>query len=1000
MLEDFFIEFERPGWLLLTLLILPTYLIARGSIGGLSPLKTHATFALRAMVILLLAMALAKPSWQQRGEGLSVVVVVDQSRSIPRPYLDQINRYFADATSIDRDSEDRLGVITFAEDAVITLLPSTQAQYEISSDIGPRTGTNIAEAIRRALAILPDDTASRIVLVSDGNETKDTVRSATDVARALDIPIDVLPIEYVYENEVIFDRLVAPARAREGQVTNLKLIVRSQSETTGTLRLMQNNVPVDLDPDSPDDAIHVVLDPGLNTLSVPIHFDQHGRQKFEASFEPDDPDADAIVDNNQQVAVTFVSGEGAVLVIDGSLTDSTALIDALRESDLQVDKRTPEAIDSLDMLASYDAVVLVNQPRSSFDVEQQDRWLHAYVHDLGGGLVMVGGPDSFGAGGWINTQVEKALPVKLDPPQTMQRTRGALGLIMHSCEIPQANYWGETTAIAAINALSSQDYLGIIDYNYSVGGAAWEYDKTIKGPNLAGDKTAAINAAKSMPVGDMPDFESSMRMMLNGLAPLNAKKHVIIISDGDPSRPTRPTLQGYIDNQITIDTVLYAGHGGPTTMRDIANKTGGTFYAPKSPRDIPSIFIEAARIVARSLIVEQEPPFQFDKINQVSEPTRGYVSVPPTSGYVLTAPKEGLAEIAFTSDTHGDPLYAHWNYGLGKSIAFTPDLTGKWGAAWVAWDGFRGFWDQSIRWVMRPASPSNMIVNTRREGDTAIVEVEAIDASSSFLNNLSIGPLVINPAGEPVPLSMQQIGPGRYRGEFQTPEEGAYLVNLDFREGEERLGNLQASVNVPFAREFRDLRSNRGRMESIASATDGRVLAGDPAQAALFDRTGLEVPRSKLSIWDLLAILAATLFVIDVAARRLSINWMDVRKSIDRAFGRRGDQSQDTVAAWKKARSQVAHRRSDDRDAKRELADRDIKFEADEASSATAIDVGGEYDDAPRTPTEQAPKRRDERDKPEEPDEGDFTSRLLAAKRRARQQQRREDDASGGATDA
>src|SRR6185369_4274360 len=112
----------------------------------------------------------------------------------------------------------------------------------------------------------------------------------------------------------------------------------------------------------------------------------------------------------------------------------------------------------------------------------------------GGGLVMLGGPQSFGAGGWINSDVAKVLPVKLDPPQTRQMRNGALALVMHSCEMAQGNYWGQKVAISAIQALSRLDYVGMIAY----GCPGWCFALQ------TGDKAIAADAAKKMQVGDMP----------------------------------------------------------------------------------------------------------------------------------------------------------------------------------------------------------------------------------------------------------------------------------------------------------------------------------------------------------------------------------------------------------------------------------------------------------------------------------------------------------------
>lgn len=986
MFEDFFIEFERPIWLVLIALVLPAYVMARRSIGGLSPLKTHITFAIRVVVITLLAMALARPTWLKKGEGLTVIVIVDRSRSIPLPLREEALEYLRVATTpqMGRKPEDRLGIVTVGDGAAISALPNRYASMTDSfiDNLPGYEATNLAEGVNLALASAQQDTANRFVLISDGNETEGDLLEAAKLAKANDIPIDVLPITYTHDHEVIFDRLIAPARARKGQVVSLRLVLRALDDTSGTITLTQNGVPIDLDPDSPGFGVHTTLQAGLNPLSVGIVFDQPGAQRFEAKFEADDPLSDLIAENNSNAAVTFVGGEGRVLILNEAISEAELLAEALQASDLSVEIHPAGYLDRLDKLASFDAVIMINQHRRLY-TDDMDRWLHDYVHDLGGGLIVIGGPEALGAGGWINTEVERALPLKLDPPQNMQRLKGALALIMHSSEMAQANYWGTKVAEAAINALSHLDFVGIVDFNWQDGGAVWEW-----GPGEVGDGSGPLAAAQRMPVGDMPDFGASMQLVLDGFKDLRAKKHAIIISDGDPSPPSNALLQKFIDAEITVTTVLIAGHGGPATMQDIAKKTGGNFYNVTNPRNLPEIFISESRLVARSLTVEGEEYIPLLQ-NALAEPIRGFRSIPSVDGYVLTAPKEGLTEIPFVSDKHGDPIYANWNYGIGKAIVFTPDLSGKWGSRFIAWDNFKGFWDQSVRWAMRPASPSNMTVQTRVEGERAIVEVEALDKNAEFLNYLTISAAVLGPEGTE-PLSLPQVGPGKYRGEFNVDDAGAYLVNMHFRQGGEAVGNLQAAINVPYAREFRDIEDNTPLLRRVAEMTGGRVLLNQPELADLWNRAGLEPRKSHKPIWDLLAILAAAIFIFDVAGRRLSIGIAETRKAVEKLFGRRGEVSEDTVAAWKKARAQVAHRReapagrTPDRAVEVDVVDHKARFEADDVDQAAAIDVGDESADAPRVRPAQPKRRAAEETPTEEP--GDYTSRLLAAKRRAREQ--------------
>jgi hypothetical protein len=250
--------------------------------------------------------------------------------------------------------------------------------------------------------------------------------------------------------------------------------------------------------------------------------------------------------------------------------------------------------------------------------------------------------------------------------------------------------------------------------------------------------------------------------------------------------------------------------------------------------------------------------------------------------------------------------------------------------------------------------------------------------------------VVLDPNSKAEPLTLQQVGPGKYRAEFRTAEAGAYLVNIGYAsgakdaKGEPMKGNLQAAVCVPYSREFRAVRDNAALLKDLAQQTGGRELSpASPEIADLFSHKDLQIPLSPRQIWDLMAIIAAALFVLDVAARRISIDSSAMKALAGRAVGKRTDASEATVAAWKRAKSGVAHRKPEKKEIKPATGeDRQVKFEAGADDSARAIDVGSQVpQDMREKPKTQRPA---ETQKPDADDDGDYTSRLLAAKRRAR----------------
>ena len=900
---------ERPAALLL-LALLPLFWWSswrRRHAAGVT--RAIASSIVRSLLVALLSLSLAQPSIVRKGEGVTVLVVADVSQSMPPAALEGVEKALQRAVKEHESSVDRVGVVTVARGAAVAQMPEPNGEVSFGSHGGGLDGSDLSKGIRRAIAVLPSDTMNRILLISDGNETAGSLRESAELARANGIPIDVVPIEYRLDRATVFEGMRAPARARIGQSVDLRCFIRSQGGAKGTLYLKENGRSVDLDPTAPGDGRAIELASGPNTIDVPVSMDAPGAQRFEAVFEPAAGSADGIVQNKRGATTVFVSGEGRVLLV-GAPEEAEALAGVLRSSGISVDAAAPEALEQgIAYIAAYDAIVLANVARYEID-NATDRMLHAYVHDLGGGMLVLGGDKSFGAGGWIDSEAARAWPVKLDPPATRELPRGALALVMHSCEMPDANYWSEVVATSAIEALSRLDYAGIVVFGFGGGaggvmGSSWYFPMQI-----VGDKTAALAAAKSMPVGDMPDFAASMKVALEGLRQVKAGQlHAIVISDGDPTPPSNELLAEYRDIKATITTVMLAGHGDVNQMQNMkamAELTGGSFYHVTNPKLLPKIFVKEASLVSRTLIVEGD--FQPTVAPAIGGPLEGVTAVPPLRGYVLTVPRDGLGQIAIINRTTegNDPIYAYWNYGVGKCVAFTSDLRGRWGSSWPGWSGFQSMWERSVRWLLRPAAPSNVTLRTSLDGEEATVDVEATQGEGALANFMRTRARVVGPDGAVAPLSLEQIGPGRYRGTFKVSETGSYLVDVGLLDGagQTTTGSVQGAVALAYPREFRTTRDNAALLRTTAEATGGRVFSiGELGVANLFDRAGLQQPESVRRIWEILAIIAASLLVVDVAVRRLSVDRDAAREVAQQALGGGAVSDGSTVAAWRKARA-------------------------------------------------------------------------------------------------
>ena len=878
--------FGQPWWLAACILLVGIVWLGRRSLTAFGSLRRALAVVLRCIVVLTLISLLARPMLTRTSERLTVIAVIDRSLSIPTRLqaesLDWLTAALAAKDlqgSADGGAEDRVAMVDVAEAASISQLPSMTAKVRQRNTVLNGQQTRLSDGIQMAMAIAPPDTAVRILLVSEGNETAGDLKEAARLAAANGIPIDVLPLRYRYDREVVFRRLAAPTKARSGQTVSLRFILDSSAEARGRLMLNLNGQAVDLDPDSAEISVPMELKAGTNVTTVSVPVGTRGMHEFEAVFMPDDAEQDVIIQNNRASAMTYVAGPGDVLVVDMDGKAGQTLVRALQDSDISV--RYSPAMDFPDNLARLmdtDAIVLVNTDCGSFTYQQQEM-LVRYVKDLGGGLVMVGGPGSFGAGGWIGSPVAEILPVDLDPPQKKQMPKGALVMIMHACEMPDGNYWGKVVAKSAAKTLSSLDLVGVLAYNWQ-GSGDWVYPLS-----RVDDKEGILSAIDQMVMGDMPSLQDHLLQAYSKLKDCDAAvKHVIVISDGDPTPPTDELLGQCKDAGITVTCVAIAPHDRSyiASLDRIRQATGGRLYNVTDPAALPQIFIKEAQVVRRALILEESftPAITYS----LSEIVRGLSGgLPQLDGYVLTGPKGGLNQVVLASH-EADPVLATCQSGLGRCAAFTSSVDTRWASSWLAWGGFERFWEQTVRWAGKPAQSADCEVFADVQGRDVTVNIEAIDPQGKFIQFANIDGQVISPDVSSKTLDLVQVGPGQYRGQFQAGQSGSYILNLQYRKlGEDdKTHIMQTTVTVPFAPEFRDLADNEPLLAEVSSMTGGRILPRDPNMATVYEHSGLRFPHSRMPLTKPLMFLWLALFLLDVAVRRVVV---DFRAMARRAVG-------------------------------------------------------------------------------------------------------------------
>jgi len=941
--------FTAPGAFILTAALPWLWWTHNAGYSGLRGGRSVVALMVRLCVAGALIVLMAEPRAVRKSTVLSVAYVLDVSDSIGEKSLDDALSYVAQ-TVTEKPYTDEAGLVVFGRDMAVELPPRTTFPFEPFEAINSRIaadGTDLGKALLLAAAVLPESNSGRIVLISDGVETQGNLSEALDELKSRQIPVDVVPVGYSYEHEVWVEKLELPRLVKARETYEAAVVLSSLQAGFGRLVLRENGEVI-------HEEEHVEYGAGKTRYALSLYMRGPGYFEYEATIEPP-AGMDGWRENNKAVGHLYLQGEGKVLLVrdrDGDERDWVVLEEALVGAKFLVEERWSYEFprDPLSLLP-YDCVIFVNVAADAFDVVQMQA-LHDAVFNQGLGFLMVGGANSFGPGGYHRTAVEKALPVKMDISQKKVLPKGALAIVLHTCEFAEGNTWGKRITKEAVRVLSAKDEVGVLVDDFS-GGEKWLFGLT---PAAEYERLfALINQAQ---IGDMPDFGTTMRMGLNALSASDAAiRHMIIISDGDPSPPTDALLDQFVDAQISVSTVCINPHGPQDVgqMRRIAAWTKGRFYYPKDPALLPAIFIKEATTLTQSMIQTED----FTPQVQAPSPVlKGITALPKLHGYVLTTPKSrALTVLKGPEEEQVDPVLAIWQYGLGKTAAFTSDLSPNWAEAWTRWDRYLPFVKQLVTDISKADRPTHLQVRSFASGSSGVVVVEDYHPEGAFLD---VEVTVTGPQGRSENVPLQQVGPRRYEGRFPLRGEGRYQV-VGASVGGGRNERIMGGFVVPYSPEYLRFRADPVVLRDIAQQTGGRVLSGAPTDAVFVEE---REPRfTSRPVADLFLVLLACLIPVDVGVRRIQLDWALIRGWL--GFGKKVP-SGETLAALLQRKRSIEF-----------LAAPETGRRRTEAEPARARRLREE-----KRPSAPAPEAKEARGKEPAPEPVSTTQRLLARKKK------------------
>ncbi len=396
--------FERPAWFGLLIVTPWIWWMSIAGIGGLTASRAAMATLVRLCLAGLLVIVLAEPRSIRKSDRLSVVYAMDISDSIGEITGEAARGFFAKTVG-DKPPGDWAGLVVFGRNAAVEFPPREAPPPEdtaINSLIEP-DATNLEQALSLSAAMLPEDSRGRIVLVSDGTATEGSLSRILDELKSRGIAVDVLPIQYDFDREVWLERLELPRQVKLGENYEAAVVMASLKEGTGKLILRENGEVIA--------EKEVEYRAGKNRFTIPIMLREPAYYEYTATIETQ-PDEDHLQQNNTVISYLFVEGEGKVLLVtspEGEDREWQKLAKTLRDAD-----RLVEQVSAYDLprdvlaLMPYDCIMFVDAPSDAFDAVQMQA-VHDAVKNLGIGFVMVGGPNSYGPGGYHRTVIEDAL---------------------------------------------------------------------------------------------------------------------------------------------------------------------------------------------------------------------------------------------------------------------------------------------------------------------------------------------------------------------------------------------------------------------------------------------------------------------------------------------------------------------------------------------------------------------------------------------------------------
>lgn len=838
------LEITQPWMLWLLVLLVPIAWYYYRSLSDFPKWQRRFSLLFRTLILVLLILAIAGLSLLSPTTRQFFAIAIDRSLSIDSKSQGKIDEFVSEMEKNRGDSQ-----IAYMQVAMNPSVIVSSYEQLVAPEEKDQRGTDLAAAIQTAAAAAPPGFVPQIVLLTDGRQTHG---DAIQAAAASKIPVNVIPLSVRSEPEVQVAEANAPAEVRQGEPFYVEAIISSNHEDEGFIDVFRGDILVS------NSEKPIKIKEGENRFRFRQSIEQESQTDYVVRVRGF---KDTLLDNNAASAVVFAAGKPSVLIVDTNVQETSQLRWALEEQDLIVQVRPAEGLPrTLSELQKFDCVVLSNIPATTMSLQQMEI-LRTYVEDLGGGLVMIGGDQSFGLGGYYKTTLEEILPVRSNFDKEKEKPSLAMVLVIDK----SGSMGGEKMEMAkdaakgAAELLGPKDQLGVIAFD---GQSYW-----VSELHSAADKGYIIDRISTIEASGGTSIYPGLSDAYEALVGASAKlKHVILLTDGHSEPGDFDGIAGdMVAARITLSSVAVGTGADQELLQKLAETGSGRFYLCEEANSIPQIFAKETVEASKSAI--NELPF----VPIMVRPTQVLAGIdletaPFLLGYVITKPKP-TSEFILASEA-GDPVLVWWRYGLGMTAAFTSDAKSQWAAEWLTWPNFGPFWAQVIRHCMRKSESKGVFVEVQRNGNRSSVIVDSVDPAGKFVNQATTKLTVIAPRLERTNLELEQIAPGRYQAEIPTDVTGAYHLELSQSVNSVPTFRQTRSIVVGYPDELRLGPADENLMKKVAEVSGGKYC---PTATDLYAKSD-RVAQNVIPLWPYLLITALCLFLLDVLFRRLDVS--------------------------------------------------------------------------------------------------------------------------------